>query len=202
MAAMVGALAAAAVKKRRDDQIGALARTFEVWRAFAGAWRLSYEEVASSPAVPRISGLAGKAELAVELGFDAEAWAYTRVIANAPAPVDAVIAASPTPHGIFDVLRTKLFGQRDLSVGDATFDAQFLLHADPAEVASSFFDDELRPLLAAWRGHQLQGLTYERGRVVLQWSGCEVDAGVLESGVGLVLRVAAWRWEREATGYR
>ncbi len=145
MAAVVGALAAVAVKKRRDDQLGALARSFEVWRAFAEAWRLSNEEVASSPAVPRISisGLAGTVELAVELGFDAEAWAYTRVIANAPAPADAVIAATPTPHGIFDVLSTKLFGQRDASVGDATFDAQFLLHADPAEVATSFFDGEL-----------------------------------------------------------
>jgi hypothetical protein len=197
---VIAAVAAAAAA--REAQTKAQYASVDVWRIAAAGFGMRFEtrDARGTPA-PRLEGFIGGVPCVFEIALDIEGWAYTRALADAPTPLDGVVAVHPDPHGVFASIKSALFGSEDVAVGDPAFDEAFLVHATPRE-AATLLDEGLRGALKAWLAHLFVAFTYERGRIALVWRGVELEPRVLGSAAAVVTHAATWRLDGAGGGYR
>lgn len=191
-AAAAGIIAAqAALARRREEQRKAIAEAWSVFRDLATA--LSLQEIvgtneASLPAIEgSLHGVACRA--AIEL--DEQGWAHTVVTAPPLQRRAFEVAIAPSPRGALGFVK-RLFGHRELNLGDVDFERAFLVHAAPPEVAPIFLTPDVRGALSALAGHGLTAFEASPSGVAIQWNGVERDPVVLQTALDLALAAARW----------
>jgi hypothetical protein len=164
-----------------------------VWYAAEGSWRRGLPE--------RIKGRFDGVDLAIdtytETSTDADgnstSTTYTRVTARAEDPRPVKASIYPT-HGLSGL--GKLLGFQDVDVGDARFDDAFVVKADDERVVRALLEAPARTALLEFPKHL--HLRYDRGAVVLSWSGHESDPRVLDAALAVVIAMCG----RPEAGYR
>jgi hypothetical protein len=88
-----------------------------------------------------------------------------------------------------------------VTVGDAAFDAAFLIKATPIECAPELLSAPIRETLTAMVARGLMSFTVEPQRVLLRWSGVERSADVILAALDLVATAARFR-DAQRQAYR
>ncbi len=161
----------------------------EIWAAFAAERGLEPPGTTGS-SLPYLDGSLGGVTWRLRVVRDEHGWAHTQAVADALTPTDYQVGVYTSPAGFLDWVKSHF--EEDIEIGDPPFDRAFVIRARPQSAAASLLSSEVRQLLSSFLAHTLAGLSYKEGLVALQWRGVERDATVLESAIGLVVRVGQW----------
>jgi hypothetical protein len=190
--AAAGILIANNIKRLTDG----IAVATESWKALeARGLVLSHEEtsglaVASGKTRPKLAGTIGGVAVDVSIVSDFVHYAHTRIRATTKHTSVATIGVHPSPGAILSAIKSWL-GQ-DLEIGDAQFDAAFLVAGKPAAAARALLAEPLREKITALAAARLAAFTWGGGATVVMLHGVETDAEVIGLALDTVLEAAAW----------
>ena len=165
------------------------------WGAFAerrglrltpssGPWFARTDAVVSGA----VDGVSVRVDVQVQAGAERSV-AFTRCVAVRAAPVAGTVAVVPdTP------LRSvgRWLGMQDVAVGDADFDAAWVVKADDPAVARALLDAPVRAALGRWgMGRPEQASLHCAGQEVRAvWREVELRVDVLDAALDAVVAAA------------
>lgn len=139
---------------------------------------------------PTLTGEPGGLRTTVRVRTDAVHYAHTEVLV-VPSDLEAVtVGVQHSPGGIFGHLKSWYSG--DLEVGDAAFDAEYIVTARPAAAASAMLGPAVREKITALGG-RLAGFKYSADGVQVLLVGVETDAAALSLALELASEAARFR---------
>lgn len=162
--------------------------TTDAWASWAASQKLALTP--SEHTVLHAAGVIEGVSCAMSAVKDHEGWLHTQASAQAPAPSPVWVGVFPNPFGVLDLVKAKL--GEDLLVGDKTFDASYIIRAEPDDMAVAMLRADVRERITRMAGEGFEALTYDSGRVLLQWRGVEGRADVLTYALQTVLLLARW----------
>lgn len=164
------------------------APTAEAWASWAASQKLALTPSEFAPL--HAAGVIDGVSCAMSVVKDPEGWAHTQASAEAPQPSKVWVGVFPNPFGVLDLVKAKL--GEDLLVGDKAFDASYIVRAEPDEIAVAMLRADVRERIKRMAGEGFEALTYDSGRVLLQWRGIESRAEVLSYALQTVQLLARW----------
>jgi hypothetical protein len=170
-----------------------------IWRAFASRHGLTFipaEGTWYSRHPVRIEGRLGTVPCAIDTftvsnGKSSTTYTRLRTTAMEAMPLDARVYRET----IFGALGD-LVGAQDVEVGDASFDADFVVKASHDDLVRAWLYPPLRGAFARFvaSGEFRYGaITYRHGQIELVWHGAEKSPAVLDAALAVAVEAASFR---------